>query len=155
MYLITRDKMSYFDKEEREKEEEEEEEEDTLQNEESLPQIDSTFNKLVLLIKKTLYKNIVLSPPLNTKKAQDNKLLVSYLEKLSSLHKLCLHVQYYTLSEKKLNEIVEKYPNETRNMIKTLIKWLMTFFSRNNISDIMPYTHYLENKLYYYPLVQN
>ena len=151
--------MSVFDKahEERkeEEEEEEEEEEDIIQNEEPLQPIDSMFNDLVLNTKKSLYKNIVLGPPLNTKKAQDNKLLVSYLQKLTSLRRLCLYVQYHTLSEKNLNKLIEEYPNETRNMIKILVQWLAVFFNKNNAGDIIRCVDPLKRKLFSHPLVQN
>ena len=151
--------MSVFDKrledEKKEEEEEEEEEEEIIQNEEPLPPIDPTFKNLLLQTKKTLYKNIVLSPPLNTKKAQDNKLLISYLQKLIFLRKLCLHVQYHTITKKELNRIIANYPNETHHMIKMLVQWLRIFFNKNNMATIIPVKDYLENKLYYHSLTQN
>jgi hypothetical protein len=155
--------MSVFDKrldekkedEAEKEEEEEEEEEEIIQNEEPLQPIDPTFKNLVLQTKKTLYKNIVLSPPLNTKKAQDNKLLISYLQKLTFLRKLCLHVQYHTITKKGLNKIIANYPDETHHMIKTLVQWLRIFFNKNNMATIIPVKDYLENKLYYHSLTQN
>jgi len=149
--------MSVFDKGQDKEEEEEEEEEETLQNEEPLPPIDPTFTDLVLKIKIALYDNIIMSPPLNTKEAQDNGLLVSYLEKLRSLRILCLNVQYHTLSEKELNKMIEiaKYPNETKDMIKALVQWLNIFFNKNNVVDIIPVRDYIKNKLYYHSLVRN
>ncbi len=152
--MITRGKMSYFNKE-RNEEEEEEEEEEIIQNEEPLQPIDSTFTTLVLNIKIALYNNIIMSPPLNTKEAQDNRLLVSYLNKLTSLRDLCLDIQYHALNEEKLNEIIKDQPTETRDMIKALVQWLIVFFNKNNIVDIIPVRDYIKNKLYYHSLVRN
>ena len=147
-------KIEMKEMKEMEEEEEEEEEEEIIQNEEPLQPINDVFKKLVLNTKKTLYKNIILAPSLNTKNAQDNKLLVLYLKKLTSIHLLCLDVQYRILSDEELNKVLKKYPNEARIAIKDMIKWLMIFFSKNNLVDILPYTDYLETQLHRHPLVQ-
>lgn len=131
-----------------------EEEEEDIRNEEPLHPIESEFKNLVLLIKKKLYKNIIFGPTLHTKEAQDNKLLVIYLKKLTSLHLLCNRIQYNPLSDAEINTILKEYPAETRPIIKRLIHWITTFFNKNNVVDILPYTDYLETHLHRHPLLQ-
>ena len=62
---------------------------DEEQNDAAFADIQPSFKKLVQLTKFQLYECIVKEPPITSKKAQDNTLLLEYLAKLNIIYQLC------------------------------------------------------------------
>ena len=109
------------------------------QNEIASPQLDEQFIKNVLAIKESLYKDIILSPPLETKDAQDIKLIEIYIIELNNVLNLTNKAKKGKIDETTLT----KYTPQTQEQIKNILVWASTFFNNKHINDTTPYEHYI------------
>jgi hypothetical protein len=124
-------------------------------NEAAFPNIDPIFKKLVRRTKKQLYDCIIIGPPSNSKKAQDNTLLVEYITKSNDLYEmLCKSVHSSKITPRGIEISISMFPIQTRESIKKLQGWLADFFSKHEYADTPPYCDYLEVYLKRYPCVQ-
>ena len=109
----------------------EEEEQEQVKRDDPLPELNPEFRENVLKVKHSLYNNIVLSPDLGTNGAQDNKVLQDYLEKLNKIYIMSITSE----NGKKIPEnALIIFPEESRNVIRTTLDWILDFFQKNHIS---------------------
>jgi hypothetical protein len=125
---------------------------DDEQNESAFAGIQPTFKELVRMTKRQLYGCIVRGPPITSKKAQDNRLLITYVSTTNSLYQLCQQLQ--KLSAPEIANKLSRFPLPTQHGIKQLLDWLTVFFSKNKYEDTIPYHDYLEVQLKWYPCSQ-
>jgi len=123
-------------------------------NESTFAGIQPTFKNLVGTTKKQLYECIIKGPPITSKKAQDNTLLIEYLTKLNSVYQMCEALQTSKISSMNQDNRLSVFPLQTQDSIKQLLGWLTAFFSKNKYVDTIPYTDYLEVQLKRYPCLQ-
>ena len=121
------------------------------QNEIASPQLDEQFIKNVLAIKESLYKDIILSPPLETKDAQDIKLIEIYIIELNNVLNLTNKAKKGKIDETTLT----KYTPQTQEQIKNILVWASTFFNNKHINDTTPYEHYIYTMFHTYPFLQH
>lgn len=131
---------------------EEEYEEETIKREDPLPELNPEFRENVLKVKHSLYNNIVLSPDLGTKGAQDNNVLQDYLEKLNKVYIMSISSEN---GKKITDEALLIFPEETRNLIRTTLDWIFDFFQKNHISLTVPYSDHIRKSFHDYQFVQN
>ncbi len=120
-------------------------------NEIASPQLDEQFIKNVLAIKESLYKDIILSPPLETKDAQDVKLIEIYIIELNNVLNLTNKAKKGKIDETTLT----KYTPHTQEQIKNILVWASTFFNNKHINDTIPYEHYIYTMFHTYPFLQH
>jgi hypothetical protein len=128
--------------------------EDDEPNEAAFAGIQPTFKNLVKMTKQQLYTCIVKGPPITSKTAQDNRLLIEYLTKLNALYQMCQSVNTGTPNPQTLEKKLSTFPLQTQNAIKELLGWLTVFFSKNKYVDTIPYSDYLDIQLKVYPYLQ-
>ena len=130
------------------------EEDDDMYNDTPFEQISSECKKLVLQVKRELYNSIIFGPELNSKEAQSNELLLTYLKKMMKLYQICMTVQDQTITEDKLESKLIIFPLQTRPMISELVHWMIIFFHKNQYVDTLPYIDYLDIHFLKHPLLQ-
>ena len=128
-----------------------EEDEEYEQNDTPPPPLDEEFIKSVLNIKHNLYDDIILSPSLGTKEAQDNRLIEKYIKQLNNVYVLTINAKKGVIDESNLS----RYTPKTREQIKNMLIWISEFFKKNHINDKIPYENYLHNMLHVYPFIQD
>ncbi len=126
-------------------------EDDYIQNEVPPPGLNEEFIKNILSIKHSLYDDIILSPELGTKEAQDNSLIQKYVKQLNNVYILTLTAKKGIIDENSLKE----YKPETREQIKNILVWISEFFKKNHINDTIPYENFLYTMLHEYPFIQD
>jgi len=131
--------------------EEEEDDDEYKQNDQAPKGIDKEFAKNVLDIKHKLYDETVLSPDMEEDRAQNNELLNDYLNHVNKVYVLAVVSQ----NGKKNARNLDEFPKGTQEAIQRTLDWLETFFSKNQVSDTIPYTHYIRNQFHVYPFVQD
>jgi hypothetical protein len=131
--------------------ESDEEDDEYVQNDTPPPDLDEQFMKNILEMKHKLYDDIILSPSLGTKEAQDNTLIEKYIKQLNNVYILTINAKKGILDESSLTQ----YTPKTREQIKNILVWISDFFKRNHISDTIPYDNYLHNMFHVYPFVQD
>jgi hypothetical protein len=130
-------------------EEYEEDDDEIIQNEESPIDIDENFKKNVVIVKQTIYEKTVLSPELNTNEAQSIDPLEKYLENINNVYILSVNAQ-----NGKINNNLDKFPKETRELISNLLIWIADYFKKNQVADTIPYESYIQKSFKEYPFVQ-
>jgi hypothetical protein len=123
-------------------------------NESTFAGIQPTFKNLVGNTKKQLYECIIKGPPITSRKAQDNTLLIEYLTKLNTLYQMCEALNTGKSSMMSQDKKLSIFPLQTQDSIKQLLEWLTSFFSKNKYVDTIPYSDYLEVQLQRYPCLQ-
>lgn len=123
------------------------------QNEVPPPDINKEFKDNILKIKHTLYDKTVLAPELGTKEAQSNKVLQDYLNNLNSLYVMAINAQTGKILGNQ--QTIQNFPPETQEIITSTLKWIADFFSKNTVSDTIPYSDFLRNILHVYPFIQD
>jgi hypothetical protein len=131
-----------------------EEEEEIINNETAFDDIQPTFKELVLNTKRQLYDCIIKGPSIDSIAAQDNRLLIEYLTKLNLVYQLCKVLNTSDVSPAKIEKKISSFPMETRDIIKQLMAWLISFSNKNEYVDMIPYNDYLEVQLIRHPFVQ-
>ena len=126
-------------------------EDDYIQNEVPPPGLNEDFIKNILSIKHSLYDDIILSPELGTKEAQDNSLIQKYVKQLNNVYILTLTAKRGIIDESSLKE----YKPETREQIKNILVWISEFFKKNHVNDTIPYENFLYTMLHEYPFIQD
>jgi hypothetical protein len=119
-------------------------------NETPPPEIDTQFKDNILKLKHNLYDNIVLSSKLETKNAQDKRVLNTYINKLNGVYIMAIELQ----NGRKLSGDLSGYPESTRQLIKDTFAWLANFFSKNRVEDTIPYMYYINHHMHEYPFIQ-
>lgn len=131
---------------------EEEYNQETIKREDPLPELQPEFRKNVLGVKHSLYNNIVLSPELGTTHAQDNKVLEDYLEKLHMVYVMSVSAENgKSIPDSALNI----FPQESRQLIRGTLDWILDFFNKNHISETVPYADHIKKSFHDYQFVQN
>ena len=130
-------------------EDEENNDDEIIQNEERPIDIDENFKNNVVNIKHELYENTVLSPELNTDEAQSINQLEKYLENINNVYILSVNAQ-----KGKINNNLDKFPKETRELISNLLIWIADYFKKNQVVDTIPYESYIQKSFKEYPFVQ-
>lgn len=125
--------------------------EEYIQNEIPPPPINNEFVDNILKIKHSLYDDIILSPRLGTKEAQDNNLIQKYLEQLNKVYILTINAKKGIIDDKSLT----RYSPKTRELIKNTLVWISNYFKHNNIMDIIPYEDYLHKMFREYQFIQD
>jgi hypothetical protein len=126
--------------------------EENVKREDPLPELNPDFRKNVLQVKHSLYNNIVISPELGTDHAQDNKVLQDYLEKLNKVYIMSISAE----NGKKIpDHALLIFPEESRNMIRATLDWILDFFNSNHISETVPYSDHIRKSFHDYQFVQN
>jgi hypothetical protein len=126
--------------------------EEVTKNDNPLPEISKDFRENVLNVKHSLYNNIVLSPELGTQDAQNNTVLLDYLEKLNKVYILSLSAE----DGKKIpEEALLIFPEESRKLIRDTLDWILNYFKNNHISDTVPYSDHIRKSFHDYQFVQN
>jgi len=128
---------------------EENNDDEIIQNEERPIDIDENFKNNVVNIKHELYENTVLSPELNTDEAQSINQLEKYLENINNVYILSVNAQ-----KGKINNNLDKFPKETRELISNLLIWIADYFKKNQVVDTIPYESYIQKSFKEYPFVQ-
>jgi len=113
--------------------------------------IDNEFAKNVLKTKHDLYDATVLANDMDDERAQNNSLLDDYLKHVNKVYVLAVISQ----NGKKNARNLDEFPKGTQESIQNTLDWLETFFSTNQMSDTIPYTHYIRNQFHVYPFVQD
>ena len=124
---------------------------DDEQNETPPLDVDNEFAKSVLKTKHTLYDTTVLSPDIDEDNAQNNELLNEYLKHMNKVYVLAVISQ----NGKKNARNLDEFPKGAQEAIHHTLEWLETFFSKNQIPDTIPYTHYIRNQFQVYPFIQD
>ena len=127
---------------------------DEEQNDAAFADIQPSFKKLVQLTKFQLYECIVKGPPITSKQAQDNTLLLEYLAKLNIIYQLCEDLNTGASSSSNVKRSLSMFPLQTQEIVKQLLDWLTGFFNNNQYVDTIPYSDYLEVQLRRYPFLQ-
>ena len=135
-------------------EEEEEEEEEEEYNDVPFEPVSPECKKLVIQVKRQLYNSIIFGPELQSKEAQSNELLLTYLTKIMKLYQICRSIQNETMIEDTLQKQLMIFPIETRDIIHQLVNWITAFFHKNQYVDTIPYIDYLDVHFHIYPLLQ-
>ncbi len=117
-----------------------------------IPSIDDTFRQKVLESKHTLYKNIVLAGHLETEQAQDNRVLLKYLNQINNIYKISLNCQD---RNKKTIIDLSQFPEESRESLNFIFNWIRSYFSENSTPYTEPYKRYIEMSYHEYPYTQN
>ncbi len=125
--------------------------ENYLQNETPPPALSEDFIKSILDIKNKLYNNIVLSPNLGTPNAQDTRILQTYLDRVNDVYILSINAQNGKLQ----NMNLDKFPENVRELIQKTLESISAIFSKNTVADTIPYRHFIDMNLHYYPFKQN
>lgn len=127
-----------------------------LQNDVPPLHVNDDFRVKVLDVKHSLYNNIVLSPELGTKEAQDSKVLNEYLDKINRVYILSLDAQLKSTSlSNNIDDELKVFPSDSRDSIKDVLVWITDYFSKNNIPDTIPYTDYIYKSFHEYQFIQN
>ena len=121
------------------------------QNEISPPEIDDKFKSNILNIKHMLYENSILSPELGTSSAQSLHSLQNYLKDINQVYILSLNAQNGVINESDING----FPENVRESIRILLNWLVVYFKKNQIHDIIPYEDYIRKSFKEYQFVQD
>jgi hypothetical protein len=137
------------DEENEENEENEGDDDEIIQNEEPPMDIDENFKKNVVIVKQTIYEKTVLSPELNTDEAQSIDPLEKYSKNINNLYILSVNAQ-----KGKINNNLDKFPKETRELISNLLRWIADYFKKNQVADTIPYESYIQKSFKEYPFVQ-
>ena len=127
----------------------EEDDDQIIQNEESPMDIDENFKNNIVNLKHEIYENTVLSPELNTNEAQSIDPLEKYLENINNVYILSVNAQ-----NGKINNNLDKFPKETRELISNLLIWIADYFKKNQVADTIPYESYIQKSFKEYPFVQ-
>jgi len=138
-----------LNEENEENEENEGDNDEIIQNEEPPIDIDENFKNNVVNIKHELYEKTVLSPELNTNEAQSIDPLEKYLENINNVYILSVNAQ-----NGKINNNLDKFPKETRELISNLLIWIADYFKKNQVADTIPYESYIQKSFKEYPFVQ-
>jgi hypothetical protein len=93
----------------------------------------------------------VLANDMDDEKSQNNSLLDDYLKHVNKVYVLAVISQ----NGKKNARNLDEFPKGTQESIQHTLDWLETFFSTNQMSDTIPYTHYIRNQFHVYPFVQD
>jgi len=124
------------------------------QNEAEPPTLSEEFINNILTTKHSLYENIVLSPELGTKNAQNLNILQNYLDKISRIYIMSLEAQkgsQYTINDKSL----DAFPIKSREAIRMTLDFIRDFFSKNQIPDTIPYSDFIRKSFHDYQFIQN
>jgi len=121
---------------------------DDERNDELPENIDENFCNNVQQIKWNIYQNIVFKPKLETREAQDKKILNHYLNCMSQLY-----VYTHEAQNNNNNINLNQFPNEVRGDIQKLLNWINDFFRKNEPYQTIPYSDYLTNTFKVYPFV--
>lgn len=123
------------------------------ENEVPPPAINQEFKANILEVKHKLYETTVLAPELETPEAQSNKLLQKYMNNLNSVYVMAINAQSGNMlgNEQRINN----FPPETREVITRTLKWIADFFSKNTVSDTIPYSDFIRKSLHEYQFVQD
>jgi hypothetical protein len=127
----------------------EEDDDQIIQNEESPMDIDENFKNNIVNLKHEIYENTVLSPELNTNEAQSIDPLEKYLENINNVYILSVNAQ-----NGKINNNLDKFPKEIRELIGNLLIWIADYFKKNQVADTIPYESYIQKSFKEYPFVQ-
>ena len=114
------------------------------------PDVPKELRDNIQNIKYLLYKNIVLSPELGTKDAQNPKLIDEYLDKLNTVYILSTKATNgVRLNSAKLNLVdsLTTFPADTQDIIQKTLKWIYTFFKKNQIHNTIPCSAYIKYSL--------
>jgi len=122
---------------------------DDIINEEPPMDIDENFKKNIVNLKRTLYENTVLSPELGTSQAQTTEVLNEYLNHVNNVYNLSINAQ-----NGKINNNLNKFPKETRELISNLLIWIADYFKKNEVVDTIPYVSFIYKSFKEYPFVQ-
>lgn len=122
---------------------------DDIINEEPPMDIDENFKKNIVNLKRTLYENTVLSPELGTSEAQTTEVLNEYLNHVNNVYNLSINAQ-----NGKINNNLNKFPKETRELISNLLIWIADYFKKNEVVDTIPYVSFIYKSFKEYPFVQ-
>jgi len=129
----------------------EDDDDEYKQNDQPPKGIDGGFAKNVLKTKHDLYDATVLANDMDDEKSQNNSLLDDYLKHVNKVYVLAVISQ----NGKKNAINLDEFPKGTHESIQNTLDWLETFFSTNQMSDTIPYTHYIRNQFHVYPFVQD
>ena len=103
--------------------------------------IDENFKNNIVNLKHEIYENTVLSPELNTNEAQSIDPLEKYLENINNVYILSVNAQ-----NGKINNNLDKFPKETRELISNLLIWIADYFKKNQVADTIPYKLFIIKK---------
>ena len=123
------------------------------ENEVPPPAINQEFIDNILEVKHKLYETTVLAPELETPEAQSNEVLQKYMNNLNSVYVMAINAQSGNMlgNEQRINN----FPPETREVITRTLKWIADFFSKNTVSDTIPYSDFIRKSLHEYQFVQD
>jgi hypothetical protein len=123
------------------------------QNEVPPPEISQEFIDHILDIKHKLYDNIVLSPKLGTQDAQSPEVLQEYLNKLNVVYVMAVNVQ--NGKNEQIDAKINEFPPESRESIRSGMKWIRDYFRSNMPPDTIPYSDFIRKSLNEYQFVQD
>jgi hypothetical protein len=70
---------------------------------------------------------------------------------VNNVYILSINAQNGKISEEELN----KFPKESRDSIRLVLKWISDYFSKNQIPDTIPYSDFIHKSFHEYQFVQN
>lgn len=119
--------------------------------------IDPIFMQNLIDIKHGLYEETVFAPKLGTPDAQNVKILDLYLNKINVLYLLCKDAQRGLSSANNadnINNALVSFSTSSSESIKKLLDWIADYFTKNMVSDTLPYGEWLNDQLHTYPYIQ-
>ena len=131
------------------------EEDEYVQNEEPLEGLNEDFVNYIKKVKTSLYDNTILSAKLGTSDAQDDTLRDEYLNHVNKVYLLAIRAQKDNNTHNNNNKLIDTFPEEAKEAIKNVLKWIEDYFSKNQPFDTIPYESYITQQLHVYPYRQN
>ena len=128
-------------------------EDEGYQNEAPPPEMSQEFIDHILDIKHNLYDNIVLSPKLETPEAQIPEVLQEYLNKLNTVYVMAVNVQ--NGKNDQMDAKLQEFPPESRESIRSAMKWIRDYFRSNMPPDTIPYSDFIRKSLNEYQFIQD
>ena len=118
-------------------------EEEYEQNEIPPPGVEDEFRNAMLDAKKSLNFTIIDGPELETRNAQDIKLVNKYVNTLNKLYILSIDAQKGIDVVNVKN--MDAFPADSREKVKIALNFITDYFKNLSVADRIPYENYIRN----------
>ena len=124
------------------------------ENDEKLknPVRDKLYKKIIQL-KKEIYNSIIFTPNLDTKNAQNPRLIQVYLNNLNTLYKIMYDISNGNYIYNK--HVISTFPINTHGIINETINEIIAFFKQNQIHDTTPLSDFIVRYMKETPFIQD
>lgn len=118
-------------------------EEEYEQNDIPPPGVEDEFRNAMLDAKKSLNFTIIDGPELETRNAQDIKLVNKYVNTLNKLYILSIDAQRGVDVVNAKN--MDAFPADSREKVKIALNFITDYFKKLSVADRIPYENYIRN----------